>query len=140
MGITLKRLLRLRGINMYCLRCHGFMAHEIVHAEGHWITQCRCINCGDIQCIREPMQTIPQRKTGRGKDSRRRQKYGTSKQILQLSPEEWDICRNQDLAKRFDCSETWVSQCRRVAGKARRYKSRGLVRQPQIWQSRSLTF
>ncbi len=114
---------------MRCLRCRGFMVHEIVHAEGYWIEQERCVNCGDIQCIREPMQVMPQRKTGRGKDSRRRQKYGASKQILQLSSEEWDICRNQDLAKRFDCSPTWIAQLRCKCGKSQHYKKRGLDRE-----------
>ncbi len=113
---------------MRCIRCHGFMAHERGHAEGRWIEQHRCVNCGDIQYIREPMQAIPQRKTGRGKDNRRRQHYGTSTEILRLSGEEWDICKNQNLAKRFDVSPTWIAQLRRRVGKGRQYKSRGLER------------
>ncbi len=113
---------------MRCLRCHGFMVSEIVFAQRYWIEQERCINCGDIQCIREPMQAIPQRKTGRGKDGHKRQGYGTCKEILKLSSEEWDFCKNQNLAKRFGCSPTWIAQLRRRVGKGRRYKSRGLER------------
>ncbi len=118
-----------RDLIMRCLRCRGFMAQETVFAQGYWIQQCRCCNCGDIQCIREPVQAIPQRKTGRGKDNRRRQKYGASKQILRLSSEEWDICRNQDLANRFNCSPTWIAQLRNRCGKSKRYKKRGLDRE-----------
>ncbi len=117
------------GLTIRCLRCRGFMVFETIFAQGYWIEQERCINCGDIQCIREPMQAIPQRKTGRGKDSRRRQHYGTSTEILKLSDEEWDFCKNQNLAKRFDCSPTWIAQLRKRVGKARRYKSRGLERE-----------
>ncbi len=113
---------------MRCIRCHNIMFHEKVFAEGYWIDQYHCLICGDIHCIRGPRYPIAERKTGRGKDNRRRQHYGTSKQILQLSPEEWDHCHNQDLAKRFDVSPTWIAQLRRRVGKGKRYKSRGLDR------------
>ncbi len=101
---------------MRCLRCRGFMVHETVFAQGYWIHQHRCVNCGDIHFIREPAQPIPERRTGRGKDGRKRQTYGASKQILQLSPEEWDHCHNSDLAKRYGKSPTWISQLRRKCG------------------------
>ncbi len=113
---------------MCCLRCRGFMVLETVFAQGYWLQQCRCVNCGDIQCIREPIYPIAKRKTGRGKDNRRRQHYGTSTKILKLSGEEWDHCHNQDLAKRFDVSPTWIAQLRCKCGKSKRYKSRGLDR------------
>lgn len=114
---------------MRCQRCGGFAYPEKVYAQGYWIKQIHCIPCGDIHCIREPMEApIPERRTGRGKDGRKRQRYGTSKQILQLSPEEWDHCKNQDLSQRFQVSPTWISQLRRSIGRARCYKSRGLDR------------
>ncbi len=106
---------------MKCKRCGGFAYPETVYAQGYWVKQIHCVPCGDIHCIRGPRYPIAERRTGRGKDSHKRQRYGQAKQILQLSPEEWNHCKNQDLAKRFDVSPTWIAQLRGQIERAKEY-------------------
>jgi hypothetical protein len=94
---------------MRCLRCNGYMAPETIFAEGYWIDQRRCVCCGEIQFIREPMEApAPERRTGRGRDNRRRQSYGMSKLIR---PEDW-VLPNSALADRYGLATTTISHNR----------------------------
>jgi phage FluMu protein Com len=103
-----------------CLRCNGYMAPETIFAEGYWIDQKRCCNCGEIQFIRVPMEApAPERRTGRGRDGHKRQRYGVSEVILQTKPEEWQLVTNKNMADRYGVSPTWISQLRRKCGAVR---------------------
>jgi phage FluMu protein Com len=107
---------------MRCRRCNGFVASETIYAQGYWIQQNRCVNCGDVRFIHEPMGApAPERRTGRGKDNHKRQRYGISETILKMDVEEWDLTSNNGLADRFGVSPTWISQLRRKVGRAKRY-------------------
>ncbi len=115
---------------MRCSRCQGFMVPETIFAEGYWIDQRRCINCGNVLFIRDPSELKSltyERTTGRGRDNHKRQRYGVSALILQTPLDEWDMVTNKDMADRHGVSPTWISQLRRKCGKTKRYKSRGLT-------------
>ncbi len=110
---------------MRCQRCNGCMAFEKVYAEGHFIYEWRCIHCCRFIHIREAMEApAPERRTGRGRDSHRRQRYGISKTILTMDSEQWDLTSNNGLADRFGVSPTWIAQLRRKCGKGKRYVKR----------------
>ncbi len=97
---------------MRCQRCNGYIQGEVIFAQGYWIPQRRCVCCGEVQFIREPMQAMQvkqvERRTGRGRDSHRRQSYGMSKLIR---PEDW-VLPNSALADRYGLATTTISHNR----------------------------
>jgi hypothetical protein len=93
-----------------CPRCNGFLDGMPHYTDnGVCLKQSRCVLCGEIICIKEPLEApAPERRTGRGKDSHRRQSYGRSKLIR---PEDW-ILPNSALADLYGLATTTISHNR----------------------------
>jgi hypothetical protein len=118
----------IKGVHMKCQKCNGFMSYEKFYntdLEDNFLGF-RCVHCGEIidSVIlrnrlrifnKEPGLEMKFRRTGRGRDSRKRQHYGVS-----ANSSEWDwTSSNLALADRYGLSETWVSQLRVRNGHSR---------------------